>query len=200
MAFRNPIRRMSQLVADTVIGAVLQTADAFPYIKIYQASLSKAVIQFWPLKTPYSLPGEIYLGEAGVVPTFSLTLAAPESSAGRQPSISLVSGDSPGSERERIELVADEGVLINGLGSLLRGADWGVFTGNTNATGDVTVPHDLGAIPTGQFAQPTNGASPWQPWRLGHTANDVTWRMRNADTNAVAPAGTSVTFFWLTLL
>lgn len=199
MGFRNPVRRLSQLVADTIIGAVFQTANGLPYIKIFQETLTKAVIQFVPLGANNG-PGEIYLSEAGLIPTFGLALLAPETAGGRQPSISLVSSDSPGSERERIEFTAPEGVRINAVGSLKRGEQWDVFTGNTNATGDVTVPHSLGAIPTGEFATPTNGASPWVPWRLGHTANDVTWRMRHADTNAVAPAGTNVTFYWLALL
>lgn len=198
MGFRNPLTALSELFADTVIGAVLQTAGSLPWIKIYQASPTKAVIEFDPLSPP-ALPAELFLSEAGLIPQYALSMASPETPAGRRAQLSLVSSDAPGSERERAELVASEGLRINGLGSFLRAIDWGVFTGTTDANGDVVVPHGLGATPTGEFAQPTGPTAPLQPYRQAHSASSTTWRMRNTTTNAIPAAGTSVTFYWLVL-
>ena len=206
MGFRNPLTALSQLVADAVIGAVLKTAATGNRIEIYNEAGGLGRMDFY---TGYgeTEPGRIVSSGAIGGGQYGLYIASPQGVNDRA-TLLLESYDAP-SLKSRVVLVASElhlgdvdagsTVLFGERGTPFAALDYGYFTGNTNASGDVSVPHALVNAPAMVLAHASHAGQPWIPWvqQGSITGSQIPFRMRRADTNAVAPAGTAVAFNWL---
>jgi hypothetical protein len=91
--------------------------------------------------------------------------------------------------------------LLIGIGTRIRGFDFGYFTGTTNASGDVSIPHALGAIPDVVLLHTPNSARPNLAWNVktANTSSVISARFANTTTNAALGAGSAVEVFWLAL-
>lgn len=212
MAFRNPVRRLSQLVADRVVGAILQTAETGNRVKIWNdAGLLGAFpggrVDFLNDAPDIDDPATLWLDDpgTGIGPAYFTLYGANIAGMLARPFVQLKSQH--GSKLSSITLRADQIItslltpsqLQLGNGSPFTAIDWGYTAGTTNGAGQVVVNHALGGTPQLVLALEAKSSSPWTAWnaKTSNTAADFTMQARRADTNAVAGAGVGLDFFWL---
>lgn len=219
MGFRNPLTLLSELVADTITGAVIQTAAAGSRLVI-ENDIAGGLLKFFTGNASEVNPGSINPGSAGSGTTWqgTLSLMAPGAAAG-QASVLLVSQSPDGTKPKSIGL---SGQIDSGTGYLIRTnarahtassspaltfeADGGAargslsgFTGgrvtgvNTDASSQVVVNHSLGATPDLLTAS-TNFAQ--QVRVVGRTSTQFTLEFRTT-AGALVGAGVGVSVDWL---
>jgi hypothetical protein len=141
VAFRNPIRRLSQLQADELVGALIRTATSGARLEIGGGFPTQ--MKFFTGDADETENGwakVVNMGFRGL-----LQLAAPDfGSTGQYANINIY-GQASGLNT-LIELLAT-GVLI-GKGRAVGGLDFGTTgTLTTNASGEVFIAHNLGVVP-----------------------------------------------------
>ncbi len=212
MGFRNPLTALSQLVADIVTGALLRTAETGNRVEIYSepgggfGGVDEGRVDFHTGGGELA-PGRILGGFIG--DRYDLLLESPTTAGGDSASITLEAEDAPAKSRLNLSATdinigdADNGetVLFGNRGSRFTALDFGYFSGNTDGSGDVNVPHTLGVAPAVVLAHSPHAGQPWVPWnqKASNTGAVIPFRMRRADTNAIAGGGTAVEFFWLAI-
>lgn len=199
MGFRNPITALSELVADKLVGALIKTAETGARIELYQA-LGLGHIDF--ISAPAAAaPASIQAGTGGVSQDPVLFVYGP-TKAGHQALFYLMStanGSQAWLTADSVYLDTPGGLCINNTG-FVAGADFGRYTGTTDASGILTVPHNMGALPTMAIASPAShfGQALSYHWDRGaSSATNLKFYCRKNDNTAYA--GITVTVAWLAM-
>lgn len=222
MGFRNPIRRLSELVADRVIGALVATAETG-----IRTAMQGTGLKFYSGDPAEVTPASIAPGVAGSG-VGELRMLGADMGGGAVPGIILQTQDVIGGFLARlfigtaagVDLVqiggaaadvsltglhldlnptgvgADKGVSIGG-GTPVKAMTYGRANLTTNATGEDNVPHGLGAAPDCVLV--TGALAGMQNNKLRVTATSPTTftvELRNSSTNTTVPAGTPFTVYW----
>ena len=189
MAFKNPIRRVSQLVADRITGALIQTAAAG--LRVVLDPIGR--IKFYTGAASEELSGEVFNISVGDIS--DMTIRPAKTTGAARPALHLRSSVAGGAA---IALDADDGITL-GAGAPVRGIDLGAEASNADASGEITVTHALGAAPTTVVAGMTNAGRPWAPIPMtgSHTATQLRFKMVRTTDNTAAPGGSACSFVWL---
>lgn len=177
MPFRNPIRRLSQLVADRVIGSLLATADA-PSVRIEIGANDNAdalpddTIRFYTADGSETIPAHIKPYASG--PIVGLKIVGADLGAVGAAEVSEVSvtedylGLDGGSatfgiidlfSASVIRMRAPTRFAPDGIGGrLLNSLDWGTINVTTSAAGTATITHNLGQVPDVVLTTITTGS------------------------------------------
>lgn len=212
MGFRNAVQRISELAADLITGAVIQTATTGQRIVMNTTPL----MQFFTGVIGEVAPGLIRADGAGGWPILSIWSPIPfEFGPGpaQASHIELRGSDGSGANISTIQLLADK--VVSSLLQAAQGIQIGPSTvqisainfgdsgaQTTDASGTVTISHNLQTTPTAVFCLVTNPGHPWAVWgptpaQKGNSNFTVTFR--RTDTDAVAGAGIGVRFYWLAI-
>jgi hypothetical protein len=195
------------MVVDTLTGNLIRTAEPpEPRIELGDDGSSEPLRVYTgdaAETNPAGLGSIVSAGRGG------LSIGSPVFDHGQSSSLTLYSDTAGGPvgsasailASAAINLTADLGVLINGLGRRLKGIDFGLQSSTTDASGNILVSHLLAAAPLAVVC--TGGANGVNTYKLSCVARtSTTWTLRatNTLTQASAGSGVSIQAFWVALV
>lgn len=224
MAFRNRVVELSQLVADEVIGAIIQTDTLSPYVKMWKDTLGRNRIDFVISGLNSFAKGSIFAtGEDGVSNP-ALFLASPDNNAVApdQAQAILRAGDltaaafsgypefDANTAEGRFKYLRTFGIAWldslriggNGSNKAIQDLDCGnQGATNTNGSSQITINHDLGAVPSVVIWTDNAGNSPYIGRHVTSADTNTSFKIefRRSDTNALSGAGVSVGGSWIAI-
>lgn len=209
MAFPSDLLRLSELIADKVVGLIFKTADTGPRVVIRQDPTAAGgfgtgtgIVEFFTgLETVDSHKGFVrceVMADGGT----KLSIQAPTSPDG-------VGGPFPAPLLEMIHAVFDPTTtgfvlwspvqigdyLKDGFGHRLAAWNFGRFQGNANGAGDVTIVHNLGISPDTIQLQNNRGNVAQVYSVRSNNAFDMLVSVRDGG-GAPVPGGAAVDLFW----
>lgn len=207
MPFPSAIVKLSELVADLITGAVVQTAQLGERIILS----TDPALSFWNGQATQVTPATVTPNG----PNSSLILRSGQDTVHHnQAALILSAGADLGAVNGLAHFLASDvsvdgevnagGVLIDGAGGggrQIRGLDYGHVNQSTNASGQISFTHALGVVPLVVYWWDENSNSPFIGFlvKASLTSTTIVIQARNMTTNAVAGSGQSMQGSWLAI-